>query len=140
MARLPMEVNGEAVLQISFLGQVLGSDDSQKDEFEDTLSHVSHAGARCEDDVFSELKETEKSETEEIKIQEENSNEFNEVDNNPLDATPDKEQKKLLDLQARNKLLKEQFARHQAQRDEQEKLERERLIKLVEAENLRLVD
>ena len=121
-------------------GSSLGSDDSQKDEFEDTLSHVSHADARGEDDVFSELKETKKSETEEIKIQEENSNEFNEVDDDTLDATPDNEQKKLLDLQARNKLLKEQFARHQAQKDEQEKLERERLIKLVEAENLRLVN
>ena len=119
-------------------GSSLGSDDTQKDEFEDTLSHVSIAGARSEDDVFSELKEKNESET--VILIKDNENESNGVHDNSLDKSPDAGLKELLDLQARNKLLKEQFARHQAQVVEQEKLERDRLIKLVEAENQRLVD
>ena len=113
------------------------SDGSQKDEFEDTLSQVGAAAAKGEDDVFSEL---EKNESETVILIKDNENESNGVHDNSLDKSPDAGLKELLDLQARNKLLKEQFARHQAQVVEQEKLERDRLIKLVEAENQRLVD
>ena len=50
------------------------------------------------------------------------------------------ENKELEELQARNILLKEQLARHQAQKLEQEQRENARLVQLMEEENQRLVE
>ena len=111
---------------------------SQRDDFEDSLSHVDLT-EKNEDDVFSGSAEAiHKSVTGYNKHFKENK-----VEN---DATvvaedPDSpERKQLEELQARNAMLKEQFAKHAALKAEQEKQERVSAMKLMKAENQRLID
>ena len=108
-------------------------EESEKDAFEDTQSHIDVTEERT-DDVFTDEGETVKSANESIKIDE---NKTKSKDGSP---DPDAVEQELLDLQARNKLLRQQFARHQAQKVEQDNLEKVRLLKMVEAENKRLVE
>ena len=107
-------------------------EESDKDAFEDSRSHIDVNEVK-DDDVFADGGAAGNTETTSITIDE---------NKTELDDSPDSDVvlRELLEHQARNKLLKEQFARHQAQKLEQENLERIRLLKMVEAENKRLVD
>ena len=102
------------------------SEGSQRDEFEDSVSHIPEMAH----EVF---KDPENAKLDDV-------TENMDVLNIRKDSLPsDDPVAELQQLQERNIILKEQFARHQAEKLEQQKLEISRQKMLIEAENARLI-
>ena len=103
----------------------VSSNGSQRDEFEDSVSYIPQS------EVFKDPENEESSEEITKTMKDLNI----EDDSSPTDDPA----AELQQLQERNRILKEQFARHQAAKLEQQKLEISRQKLLIEADNARLV-
>ena len=111
------------------------SSDDGRDTFEETLEEV-----EGDDRVFTEESLGLAFAASKLGSQEPSQAEVQvTVEDVPSEDATVTEARELMELQARNRLLKEQFARHEAEKVEQEKQERARMIKLIQAENERLV-
>lgn len=105
------------------------SSDDGRDTFEETLEQVEGDDRVFTDENFGLAFAASKLGSQELSQAEAQVT----VEDVPSEDATVTEARELMELQARNKLLKEQFARHEAEKVEQEKLERARMIKLIQA-------